>query len=60
MESFWPTRAQSLGTSSGADEKSRNDMMYAMPLKSMVSFHVLTHDGMVEFMGRLNEAVQKG
>ncbi len=49
-----------LGTTSQADEKSRNDMMYAMPLKSMVSFHVLTHEGMLEFMDRLNEAVRNG
>ncbi len=47
-----------LGTSSEADQKSRNDMMYAMPLKSLVSFHVLTHDGMVAFIDQLNAAIQ--
>ncbi len=47
-----------LGTSSEADQKSRNDMMYAMPLKSLVSFHVLTHDGMVAFINQLNAAIQ--
>ncbi len=47
-----------LGASSEADEKSRNDMMYSMPLKSMVSFRVLTHEGMVDFIERLNEAVR--
>lgn len=50
-------KATDLGTSSEADAKSRNDMMYAMPLKSMVSFHVLTHDSMMELIDWLNEAV---
>ena len=47
-----------LGTSSEADAKSRNDMMYAMPLKSLVSFHIFTHDTMVEFIDKLNGAIR--